>query len=122
MNMTFKKEDDVKLSVGDVAQLYCTQNDTFVKKSDGTVPLGIVIHTSDLFNDVIVDCSRQTVITSNFDVRQRYPLNASVYVNSEGQFTTVAEASKYAEAQIPSIGMVIKGPTAQCGTLTLIWF
>lgn len=120
MKMTFKKENDVELKIGDVAQLYCTQNETFIKKSDGMAPLGIVM---DIYYDrVTINCGRQIINTKNFDVRHPYPLNANVCINPEGQFSTMVETSKYAESKIPSIGMVIKGPTAQCVELTLIWF
>ena len=55
--------------------------------------------------------------TDQFDTTQRYAVNATLFVNAEGKFTT-----HQSSPNIPGVAMVTGPPTGLTPTLELIWF
>jgi len=54
--------------------------------------------------------------TDQFDPTQRYPINATLYVNENGQLT-----SKQITPQHPPVGIVTGPPSAMINTLQFLW-
>lgn len=111
---------------GDVIQLTVENNAVCLIKSDGTAPLGFLtkkIKIVDKKTRAIkryvgeVRHGRSIWETDNFDVRQRYPINANLYIDQNGMFTTVRSTEQH-----PAVGMVLCPPTAESSALQLIWF
>ena len=55
--------------------------------------------------------------TDQFDTKQRYVVNATLFVDADGLFTTSQPTASH-----PGIGMVTGPPTGIVETLELIWF
>lgn len=55
--------------------------------------------------------------TDQFDTTQRYAVNATLFVNAEGKFTT-----EQAGPNLPGVAMVTGPPTGLNPTLELLWF
>jgi len=54
--------------------------------------------------------------TDQFDTTQRYPINANLFVNNEGKFTTSQPAPEY-----PGVAMVTGTPNSILGSLQFLW-
>lgn len=65
---------------------------------------------------VTVWLSRMIFQTDQFETNQRYPLNAPVFINESGLFTTRQISENY-----PSIGIVTGPPTSIWGNLEIYW-
>lgn len=111
---------------GDVVQLTVENNSIYLIKSDGTAPLGFLtrkVKVIDKKSKAIkryigeVRHGRSIWETDNFDVQQRYPVNANLYINQNGVFTPTRPTENH-----PAIGMVLFPPTADNLALQLIWF
>lgn len=111
---------------GDVVQLTVESNSVCLVKSDGTAPLGFLTRRIKVVGKKTkaikryvgeVRHGRSVWETDNFDVRQRYPVNANLYINQDGAFTTVRPTETH-----PAVAMVLYPPTADNSTLQLIWF
>jgi len=55
--------------------------------------------------------------TDQFDTTQRYAVNATLFVNAEGKFTT-----HQASPNLPGVAMVTGPPTGINETLEFLWF
>lgn len=66
---------------------------------------------------VSVHYLRAFYATDQFDTRQQYPLNVTLYVGLDGKLT-----SKQPTANHPGIAMVTGPPSSLNGTLEFIWF
>lgn len=60
--------------------------------------------------------TRGIYATDIFDTSQRYPLNAPLFCNSKGQFTTRSENENN-----PGVGIVTAPPSAILSTLEFLW-
>jgi hypothetical protein len=67
-------------------------------------------------NRVTLWFQRGIFATDQFDPLQRYPLNATLFVNEEGKLTTRQLTENH-----PGIAMVIGPPSALDGTLEFMW-
>lgn len=67
-------------------------------------------------NRVSIWIDRMIIETDMFDVPSTYPINAPLYVNGDGKFTT----RKIGEN--PAIGMVMAPPSVFSGMLQLLWW
>lgn len=67
-------------------------------------------------NRMTVWFQRGIFATDLFDTTQRYPLNATLFVNEEGKLTT-----RQATADHPGVAMVTGPPNALQGTLEFLW-
>ncbi len=65
---------------------------------------------------ITIHYQRGVFATDQFDVRQNYPLNASLYVGLDGKLT-----SKQPTENHPAIAFVTAPPSAMNGTLEFIW-
>lgn len=54
--------------------------------------------------------------TDQFDTTQRYPINANLFVNEEGKFTT-----RQPSAHHPGVAIVSGSPTSVFGSLEFLW-
>jgi hypothetical protein len=61
--------------------------------------------------------SKMLIETDQYDTKARYVVNAPLFCNSEGLFTTEQES-----ASNPGIAMVTGPPTGMCNTLEILWF
>lgn len=68
-------------------------------------------------NRVTVWTSRMIIQTDQYDTSVTYPLNAVLFVNSQGKFTTRRPSADY-----PAIGLVVGPPVSINGSLELFWF
>ncbi len=66
---------------------------------------------------VAVRHSRMFAETSMYDVTQSYPLNAPLFVNTDGEFTTRKISDRHS-----SVGAVTAPPNRLSGLLQLIWW
>ena len=123
---TFRVIDpENKIKIGDIGQLTVKNNTVILTKSDGKSPLGIILKKVKIVDKKTriikrhaakLLFSRCELETNNFDSKVRYPVNAPLFVNENGQFTTTQIESR------PAVGMVIHSPTAINQQLQLIWF
>jgi hypothetical protein len=67
-------------------------------------------------NRMTVWFQRGIFATDQFDTTQRYPLNATLFVNEEGKLTT-----RQATPDHPGVAMVTGPPSALVGTLEFMW-
>lgn len=67
-------------------------------------------------NRVTLWFQRGIFATDQFDPLQRYPLNATLFVNEEGKLTTRQLTENH-----PGIAMVVGPPSALDGTLEFMW-
>lgn len=67
-------------------------------------------------NRITIWFQRGIFATDQFDPIQRYPLNATLFVNEEGKFTT-----KQLTENHPGVAMVLGPPSALDGTLEFLW-
>jgi len=67
-------------------------------------------------NRVTIWFQRGIFATDQFDTLQRYPLNATLFVNEEGKLTT-----KQATPNHPGIALVTGPPSANVTTLEFMW-
>lgn len=67
-------------------------------------------------NRVTVWINRFIGQTDQFDTTQRYPLNANLYVNEEGKFTSLQPSERH-----PGVAIVTGPPSSIIGSLEFIW-
>jgi hypothetical protein len=67
-------------------------------------------------NRITIWFQRGIFATDQFDPLQRYPLNATLFVNEEGKLTTRQVTENH-----PGIAMVVGPPSALDGTLEFMW-
>ena len=67
-------------------------------------------------NRITIWFQRGIFATDQFDTLQRYPLNATLFVNEEGKLTT-----KQATANHPGVAMVTGPPSANVTNLEFMW-
>ena len=67
-------------------------------------------------NRVTIWFQRGMFATDQFDSLQRYPLNATLFVNEEGKFTT-----KQLTENHPGVAIAVGPPSALDGTLEFMW-
>ena len=54
--------------------------------------------------------------TDQFDTTQRYPINANLFINHEGKFTTLPPSANH-----PGVGLVTGSPTSIFGSLEFLY-
>lgn len=115
-----------ELNKGDVAQLGALNNQVFAIKSDGSSPIGIVTQKVKIVKKksrkikrhaVKVIYNRCLIQTDNYNVKEKYPLGANLFINNYGQFTT-----RQPSPQNYTVGIVTASPTAKNNNLQLMWF
>lgn len=67
-------------------------------------------------NRVTIWFTRGIYITDQFDTTQQYPLNAALFVNEEGLFTT-----RQATPNHPVVGILLGPPSSLTGNIELLW-
>ena len=67
-------------------------------------------------NRVTIWFQRGIFATDQFDTRQKYPINATLFVNSEGKLTTQQITDRH-----PGVALVSGPPSSMIGTLEFIW-
>lgn len=67
-------------------------------------------------NRVTVWLQRCIGQTKQFDTSQRYPLNANLFVNEEGRFTTMQPSERH-----PGVAIVTGPPSSIHGSLEFLW-
>ena len=111
---------------GDIVQLTVENNSVCLVKSNGLAPLGFLTKKVKVVSKKTkaikryvgeVRHGRSIWETDNFDVQQRYPINANLYIDQNGAFTTTRTTDQH-----PAVGMVLYPPSADNSTLQLIWF
>jgi len=121
--MTMKIHPTHELKCGQIAQFTVFENKVFLQPCDGTVPIGIVVAVSEQYTngewyrEATIDFGRKIHITTEYDCKVSYPVNATLYVNSEGKLTPIREIFS-----CPAVAMVVTPPTALDANLTVIWF
>lgn len=114
------------LKNGDVIQLTVKDNSVCLVKSNGVSPFGILlkkVRVVDKKTKTVkrsigkVAFSRCLIETDNYDVSQRYPINANLFINQHGQFTTFRLTENH-----QAIGIVTNCPTANNSSIQLLWF
>lgn len=120
---SFEASPIVKIKPGQIAQLSVVNNKVVAEPSDGTVPLGLVVKkvkvrgkkSGRISHRVKVCLSRVLIETDNFDLSQRYPVNASLYLTKDNRYTTYRESP---DRQV--VGVVTRPPTADTSSLQMI--
>jgi len=67
-------------------------------------------------NRVTIWFQRGIFATDMFEATQRYPLNATLFVNEEGKLTTMQPTPDH-----PGVAMVVGPPSAMVATLEFMW-
>lgn len=115
-----------KLKIGDIAQLDVIGNKVVAIKSNGLCPFGVVVKKIKVLNKksrtikrhaVRVIFHRVALKTDNYDVFQKYPVNANLFVNEDGKFTTKLPSPNH-----PAVGSVIEPLTDTDNLLHVFWF
>ncbi len=124
----FQVSKNVKLSVGDIADLQIEDNQVVVTKSKGVAPIGFITSVfADGSNPVnswnnpavltaTVEFRRFVGYTDQYETTQVYPTNAHLYVSEAGLLTTRRPSENH-----PSVGMVIQGPSPISAALQFLW-
>lgn len=117
------------LKKGDVVQLATidnVDNNVYFAKSNGLSPFGVLLRkirvidkktrvTKHHVGEIVFQ--RCLIETHNYDTNQRYPINANLYIDIEGRFST-----KQSYVNSPVVGMVTGYPSAYDSSLQLVWF
>lgn len=102
------------------AQLKIVDSETVVDYSDGIAPIGVFtggkIQKRKDGRYVPVAIARNIRKTSIYASSERYPINANLFINEDGDLTT----NQY-NPFCPAVGIVVKSPTAINAQLEYMW-
>jgi len=120
--MNFKINKPSKLRVGQIARLSTTNNNVVAVQSNGIAPLGLVVKkirikkkSGEISHAVKICISNILIETDNFDPKQSYPVNATLYLSEDNKYTT--RRDNYTS---PCIGLVTMPPSVNNPHLQLM--